>query len=125
MTRRALNPEGVAAAPSPYSHVVIGGDLVFTSGQTPYDANRELVSAEFEPQARQAFDNLGRCLEAAGCEFGDVLKVTTHLAELGHFAAYNEIYREYFEPPYPARTTVQSGLLGFLIEVEAVALLPR
>jgi 2-iminobutanoate/2-iminopropanoate deaminase len=116
-----LNPEGVAQAPSPYSHVIISDDLVYTSGQTPYDAERRLVSEEFGPQARQAFDNLGRCLAAGGCGFEGVIKVTTFLADLGHFDEYNEIYREYFGPPYPARTTVQAGLLGFLIEVEAVA----
>jgi 2-iminobutanoate/2-iminopropanoate deaminase len=121
MARRALKPEGVAQAPSPYSHVVVSGDLVYTSGQTPYDEDRRLVSDAFGPQARQAFENLGRCLAAASCGFDDVLKVTTFLADLGDFEEYNAIYREYFNPPYPARTTVQAGLLGFLIEVEAVA----
>lgn len=121
MGRQAFNPEGVAQAPSPYSHVVVSDDLVYTSGQTPFDTERRLVSDEFGPQARQAFDNLGRCLAGARCGFADVLKVTTFLADLRHFEEYNEIYREYFSPPYPARTTVQAGLLGFLIEVEAVA----
>jgi 2-iminobutanoate/2-iminopropanoate deaminase len=124
MQRQALQPDGVAEAPSPYSHVVLSGDLVFTAGQTPFDAERKLVSDEFEPQARQTFENLGRCLAAAGCGFDDVLKVTTHLADLDHFALYTEVYREYFKPPYPVRTTVQSGLLGFLIEVEAIARRP-
>jgi 2-iminobutanoate/2-iminopropanoate deaminase len=124
MGRQALNPEGVAQAPSPYSHVVVSGDLVYTSGQTPYDEQRRLVSDDVELQARQAFDNLGRCLAAAGCGFSDVLKVTTFLSDLGHFDTYNRVYREYFEAPYPARTTVQAGLLGFHIEVEAVARKP-
>ena len=53
-----------------------------------------------------------------------MLKVTTHLTDLGNFPVYNEIYKQYFEAPYPARTTIQSGLLGFLIEVEAVARQP-
>jgi 2-iminobutanoate/2-iminopropanoate deaminase len=103
---------------------VISGDLVYTSGQTPFDSERRLVSDEFEPQARQAFDNLGRCLSSAGCGFDDVLKATTFLADLQYFDAYNRIYREYFSAPYPARTTVQAGLLGFLIEIEAVARRP-
>lgn len=125
MERQALKPEGVAQAPSPYSHVIVSGDLVYTAGQTPFDADRRLVSEEFDAQARQAFANLGRCLAAAGCGFEHVLKVTTFLADLtGDFDAYNRIYREFFEPPYPARTTVQAGLLGFRIEVEAVARRP-
>jgi 2-iminobutanoate/2-iminopropanoate deaminase len=124
LERQALSPEGVAPSPSPYSHVILSGDLVYTAGQTPFDAERRLVSEEFEAQARAALDNLGRCLAAAGCGFEHVLKVTTFLADLRDFDAYNRIYREYFEPPYPARTTVQAGLLGFRIEIEAVARRP-
>jgi 2-iminobutanoate/2-iminopropanoate deaminase len=104
--------------------VIVSDDLVYTSGQTPYDEHRKLVSDEFEAQARQTFDNLGRCLGTAGCGFEDVLKVTTFLADLADFDTYNRIYREYFSEPYPARTTVQAGLLGFRIEVEAVARRP-
>ena len=66
MSRHAFNPEGVAQAPSPYSHVVISDGLVYTSGQTPFDENRQLVSEEFEAQAHRVFVNLGRCLERQG-----------------------------------------------------------
>lgn len=125
MSREALQPEGLARPAAPYSSVVVSDDLVLLSGQVPFDTDRRLVSEDFEAQARQVFDNVGRCLEAAGCGFGDVLKVTTFLADLGDFAAYNAIYAEYFVEPYPARTTVQAGLLGFRIEVEAVARRPR
>jgi 2-iminobutanoate/2-iminopropanoate deaminase len=104
--------------------VIVSDDLVYTSGQTPFDDRRQLVSDEFEAQAHQTFANLGRCLDAAGCGFEDVLKVTTFLSDLSDFDAYNRIYREYFSEPYPARTTVQAGLLGFRIEVEAVARRP-
>lgn len=59
-----------------------------------------------------------------GCGFEDVVKVTTFLADSGDFAEYNRIYAEYFKPPYPVRTTVSAGLLGFRIEVEAIACRP-
>ena len=99
----------------------MSGELVFVSGQVPFDADRRLVSDAFDDQARQAFDNLGRCLAAAGCSFDDVQKVNAYLADLGDFEAFNRIYGEYFGEPYPARTTVGARLLGFLVEIEAIA----
>ena len=65
------------------------------------------------------------CLAAAGCGLDDVQKVNVYLADLADFAAFNDVYRQTFSPPYPARTTVQVGLPpGLLIEVEVVARLP-
>jgi 2-iminobutanoate/2-iminopropanoate deaminase len=118
----ALQPEGIAVPKALYSPVVVSGDLVLTAGQVAFDPEGNVVSDGIEAQARQAFDNLVRCLEAAGCGLGDVLKVTTFLADLADFEAYNGVYGEYFSPPYPARTTVEAGLApGLRIEVEAIA----
>jgi 2-iminobutanoate/2-iminopropanoate deaminase len=117
-----LQPEGIATPKAPYSPLVVSGDLVLTAGQVAFDADGNIVSDRIEDQTRQVFDNLARCLEAAGCGFGDVLKVNAFLADLADFEAYNDVYREYFAPPYPARTTVQAGLApGLLVEVEAMA----
>ena len=121
MERETFRPEGLARPAAPYSSVVASGDLVLVSGQVPFDAEGLLVSENFDEQARQVFGNLERCLAAAGCGFGDVLKVTAFLADLADFPDYNRVYAEYFVEPYPARTTVQAGLLGFRIEVEAIA----
>jgi reactive intermediate/imine deaminase len=104
--------------------VIVSGDLVFVSGQVPFDAEGKLVSDDFGEQAHQTFKNLAKCLEAAGCGFGDVLKVTAFLTDLGEFATFNEVYRQYFSEPYPARSTIGVNLLGFKIEVEAVARKP-
>jgi 2-iminobutanoate/2-iminopropanoate deaminase len=104
------------------SGVVVSSDLVFTAGQVAFDENRELVSDGIEGQARQVFDNLRRCLEAAGSSLDEVVKVTAYLADLADFEAYNGVYRQYFSAPYPARTTVQAGLApGLRLEVEAIA----
>ena len=68
------------------------------------------------------FENLLACLRAAGCEPADVIKVNAYLTDLGDFAAFNEVYRENFQEPYPARTTVGVSLPGgILVEVEAIA----
>jgi len=123
--RQALQPEGLVVPKAPYSPLVVSGDLVFTAGQVAYDGQGEVVPGGIAEQARQVFENLGRCLAAAGCGFGDVLKVNAYLADMADFAAYNEVYRGYFSPPYPARTTVQAALApGLLLEVEAIARRP-
>jgi 2-iminobutanoate/2-iminopropanoate deaminase len=124
MTREALRPDGLAVPAAPYSSVIVSDDLVFISGQAPFDAERHLVSTAFDEQARQTFENLGRCLEAAGCGFADVLKVNAYLADLVDFEAFNRIYAEYFTDPFPARTTVGALLLGFHIEIDAIARRP-
>ena len=122
MTRNAIQPDGVATPNAPYSPVVVSGDHVFTAGQVGFDANGDLVAGGMEEQARQALENVKACLEAAGCGLGDVVKVNAYLAALDDFDAYNAAYREYFDEPYPARTTVQAGLPpGLLVEIEAVA----
>ena len=120
-SRNAIQPDGLAVPSPPYSPVVVSGDLVYTSGQAPFDADRKLVSEDFAEQAHQTFRNIGLCLAAAGCGFEDVIKVNAFLSDLDDFGVYNEVYREYFDEPYPARTTVGAALLGFKIEVEAVA----
>jgi 2-iminobutanoate/2-iminopropanoate deaminase len=122
--RTAIQPDGLAVPKPPYSPVVVSGDLVYTAGQVPFDENGELVSDEFREQAHQTFRNLGRCLQAAGCSFGDVVKVNAYVTDFADFPVFNEVYREYFSEPYPARTTIGAQLVGFKLEVEAVARKP-
>jgi 2-iminobutanoate/2-iminopropanoate deaminase len=110
----------------PYSNVVVSGELVAIASQVPFDEQDHLVSGAFDDQAHQVFANLGRCLQAAGCGFGDVIKVTGYLASPDLVLAYNEVYRQVFTPPYPARSTVAYSLVvpGMLLQVDALAVLP-
>ena len=122
MPRQALQPEGMATPKPPYSPVVVSGDLVYTAGQVAHDADGSLVAGGIEEQTRQTLENVRTCLDAAGCTLDDVLKVNAFLADLGDFEGYNSVYREFFEQPYPARTSVQAGLPpGILVEIEAMA----
>jgi 2-iminobutanoate/2-iminopropanoate deaminase len=106
----------------PYSPVVVSGDAVYTAGQIANDADGNLLEGGIEDQTRQALQNVRTCLEAAGCTMDDVVKVNAYLADLGNFPGYNEVYVEFFDAPYPARTSVQAGLPGgVLVEIEAVA----
>jgi 2-iminobutanoate/2-iminopropanoate deaminase len=125
MPKQALQPEGIAKPKPPYSPVVVSGDMVYTAGQVAFDESGELVAGGIAEQTRQTLENVRTCLEAAGCTLGDVVKVTAFLTDLGEVAAYNEVYREFFEEPYPARSSVQAGLApGVLVEIEAVARRP-
>jgi 2-iminobutanoate/2-iminopropanoate deaminase len=124
MTFATPRPQGLSEPIAPYSPVVVSGDLVVLSGQVPFDSSGALVSSDFEAQAHQAFDNLVNCLDAAGCRLEHVLKINAYLESFDDFAAFNAIYSTYFSPPFPARTTVQAGLYGFRIEVDAIARRP-
>ena len=116
-----LQPDGVAVPASPFSPVVASGDTVWTAGQIGADANGDYAEG-IEAQTRLALENLRLCLEAAGCTLRDIVKVNAYLTDMENFAAYNAVYREFFEAPYPARTTVGAALApGLLVEIEAVA----
>lgn len=122
MPRQALQPEGLAVPKPPYSPVVVSGDTVYTAGQIGNDPEGNLVEGGIAEQARRTLENVGTCLDAAGCTLDDVVKVNAYLADLGDFPTYNEVYVEFFSKPYPARTSVQAGLPpGVLIEIEAIA----
>ena len=84
----------------------------------------ELVGAgDIAAQTRQVMDDLGAVLSAAGLDFGNVVKTTIFLADLGDFAAVNEVYGSYFAERPPARATVQVAALpkGAGVEIECVA----
>ncbi|HUL83973.1 MAG TPA: RidA family protein [Actinomycetota bacterium] len=125
MTRDARQPDGLPRPSFPYSPVVFGGGLVWTSGQVAVDATGGVVSGGIAEQTRRVLHNVEACLAAAGCTMDDVVKVTAFLADLGDFAAFNAEYAAAFAEPRPARSTVQAGLAaGLLVEIEAVAVVP-
>jgi 2-iminobutanoate/2-iminopropanoate deaminase len=125
MSMLTPQPEGVARPRAPYSPVVVDGGLVYTAGQVGFDERCDLVPGGIEAQTHRALENLTACLRAAGCECADVLKVNAYLADLADFEGFNAVYREFFEEPFPARTTVGVSLPGgILVEIEAIARLP-
>ena len=115
-----------AAAPAaigPYSQATTFGNLVITSGQIPLTADGTLVEGGIEVQTRQVLDNLVAVLEAAGTDLGRVVKTTVFLADMNEFSAMNAVYAEYFQAPYPARSTVQVARLprDVRVEIEVIA----
>ena len=122
MPRNAIQPENLAVPKPPYSPVVVAGDTVYTAGQIANGPDGNLVAGGIEEQTRQTLENVRKCVEAGGLTMDDVVKVNAFLADLGDFPGYNEVYKEFFEAPYPVRTSVQAGLpAGVLVEIEAVA----
>jgi 2-iminobutanoate/2-iminopropanoate deaminase len=78
-----------------------------------------------QEEARLALQNVQRVLEDAGSSLDKVVKVTAYLANMDHFAAFNEVYKEFFRADFPARTCIQAGRLpaDIQVEVDAIAVL--
>jgi enamine deaminase RidA (YjgF/YER057c/UK114 family) len=125
--RHVAAPDGVAAGRG-YSHVVTGrGRLVVVSGQVAQNDRGELVGpGDPAAQARQVFENLGRCLAAAGAGFDDVVKLTLFVLDVADLPAVREARDAVIDTARPpASTAVQVSALvypGYLLEVEAWAL---
>ncbi len=123
MPRQPIHSDAAPAAIGPYSQAVRAGNTVYLSGQTPIDpATGKLVEGDIEVQARRAFDNLKAVCEAAGGSFDDIMRVGLYLTDLGQFAKVNAVMAEYFQTPYPARSTIEVPALpmGSAFEVDAV-----
>jgi 2-iminobutanoate/2-iminopropanoate deaminase len=124
MARATISTNEAPAAIGPYSQAVRAGDLLFTSGQIPLLPDGTLVGGDIRAQARQVMENLRAVLEAGGSSLDQVIKCTCFLADMNDFAAFNDVYGEFFTSEPPARSAVQAARLprDVAVEVEAVAL---
>ncbi len=123
---KIIHSDKAPRAIGPYSQAVRAGDTLYLSGQTPLDpATGKLVEGDISAQARQVFENLKAVLAAAEADFPRVVRVGIYLTDLGNFAAVNEVMKQYFSEPYPARSTigVASLPLGAAVEIDMVAAL--
>ena len=123
-------PEGARqhATAGPYSPVleVDAQRLVVISGQVAVDLDGRVIGSTIEEQTRATLGNCIDCLASAGCTLGDVFKVNIYLADLSHWARFNEVYQEAMPEPLPVRTAVQAILLpGYLVEIEMWAVKAR
>jgi len=126
MPRHRIHTDQAPAAIGPYSQAVRSGNAVYLSGQIALDpASGEVVEGGIDAQARRAFDNLRAVCMAAGGSLHHVARVGLYLTDLGDFAAVNAVMAEYFEAPYPARSTIGVSALpkGVAFEVDAVMVL--
>jgi 2-iminobutanoate/2-iminopropanoate deaminase len=127
--REEYRVEGLAEPISHYTDAVRAGGLLFVSGIVPVDEQGRLVGeGDVVEQTRQVFRNMELVLRAAGCTFADVVKVTTFLLDVNDRATINPVRQEVFGDARPASTLVEVSALavpGALLEIEAVAAIPR
>ena len=123
MSRQIIHTEQAPAAIGPYSQAVRAGNTVYFSGQIPLDpATGNLVDGDIDAQARRAFDNLKAVAEAAGGSLDQIVRLGLYLTDLGEFAKVNAVMQDYFQAPFPARSTIEVAGLpkGAAFEVDAV-----
>ncbi len=133
MRKQVLNPPSVPAPAGNFSHLVrleLGDAvLLFLSGEIALDEAGNLVGeGDMARQTEHVFDTIGKILAAAGAGFDDVVKLTTYLSDLSQLDAHREVRARYLPDPPPASTLVEVSRLvrpGLLVEVEAVAAVPR
>ncbi|MGL4583047.1 MAG: Rid family detoxifying hydrolase, partial [Flavobacterium sp.] len=107
--KKIINSDKAPAPIGPYNHSVMTGDLLFISGQIPFNqATETLVTTGIEDEAKQVMANLNAILEAANMTFENVVKATIFLTDMNDFAKVNEIYGSFFTPATaPARECIQ------------------
>ena len=122
MDKNIISTTNAPGAIGPYSQGITVGDFVFTSGQIPVNPATGEIPEGISAQAEQSCKNVAAILEAAGVTMENVVKTTCFLAEMGDFAAFNEVYARYFTEK-PARSCVAVKTLpkNVLCEVEVIA----
>lgn len=127
MTPAVVSTDRAPRSLSPLSQAVRFGQLLFVSGQVPVNPETgAAVDDGIRDQTRQTMDNLRAILEEAGSSLDEILKTSCFLTNMDDFAAFNEVYAEYFPNRVPARSTFEvSRLAGaFRVEIEAIACIP-
>ena len=120
MPKQKVETSGAPAPSGAYSQAITAGDYMYLSGQGPFDPEGNLVDGSFGDEVRQVFANLAAVAAAAGASLADAVRVGVYLHDMATFDEMNDIYLETFPDPLPARTTIETPLPGFGIEVDVV-----
>ena len=121
---KQIHTDNAPKALGPYSQAIEAGGMVFASGQVPIDpATDQFVEGGIKEQTRQSLTNARNILREANTDLTHVVKTTVFLSDMDNFAAMNEVYAEFFQQPYPARSAVAVKTLpkGALVEIECIA----
>lgn len=121
--KKSVVTKNAPGAIGPYSQGVDLGSLVITSGQLPLNPETGECPEGITEQTKQSLNNVKGVIEASGLTMADVGKLTVFLKDMNDFAAMNEVYKTFFEEPYPARSAVEVARLpkDVLVEIEAIA----
>lgn len=121
---KSISTNNAPAAIGPYSQAIEANGTVYVSGQLPIiPATGQFAEGGIQAEARQSLTNIKNILAEAGLGMQNVVKVTVLLADISNFTAVNEVYAEFFDAPYPARSAFAVAALpkGANIEIEAIA----
>lgn len=114
-----LQTDDAPVAIGPYSQGIKDGDRIYVSGQGPIDPSTgEIIEGDIEDETARTIENIAAVLASADRSLSDVLKTTVFVRDMRHYDAVNEVYAEYFEEPYPARSAVEVDDLPIDIGVE-------
>lgn len=122
--KNVLNTNNAPAAIGPYSQGIEVNGMIFLSGQLPIDPSTgAFPDGGIKEQTRQSLLNAKAILESAGLDLSYVVKTTVLLSDIANFGPMNEVYAEFFEQPYPARSAfaVKDLPKGALVEIECIA----
>ncbi len=115
--------ENAPKATGPFSHAIVNGNLVYTSGQIYLTQEGKLLEGTTEEQTHQIMKNLQAILETAGVSFKDVVKTTIYVTDMSIYGLINTVYGSYMEEPFPAREVVcvKDLPLSAKIEISMIA----
>ncbi|UVI31350.1 RidA family protein [Paenibacillus spongiae] len=118
---KAIQVDQAPQFPLPFSHAIRSGDFVYVSGQVGVDPSTgQVVGESIEEQTKQCLRNIAIILKAEGLTLDHVVKVNAYV-RADSFPGYNAAYRESFNEPFPARTSVPCDLGAYLVEIDVVA----
>jgi len=120
MARTPVLSSGAPAPSGGYSQGIVAGGFLFLSGQGPYDASGSRVGTTITEQVRQVLENLDAVARTGGSSLQNAVRVGMYISDMKHFEEMDAAYRSFFSDPMPARTTIQSDLVGFDVEGDAV-----
>lgn len=124
--KELITAAGTPTAIGPYSPGLKVGNLVFLSGSIPLDpATGQVVPGDIAAQTARVMENIKALLAGVGADFSHIVRTTVFMVDLAEFAAMNEVYAGYLQPPYPARSTVQVSRLprDVRVEIDVIAVL--
>lgn len=123
---QAISTLNAPQAIGPYVQAVQHGNVIYTSGQIPLTKDGVLSGDDITTQTHQVMKNIEAILAAAGTNMNNIIKTTCFLSDMNNFAAFNEVYKSYFDRSFPARSCVEVARLprDVLVEVEVIAVLP-
>lgn len=117
--KQIINTPKAPAAIGTYSQAVKAGALVFLSGQIPLDpSTMEIAKGDFKARVRRVFENIKAVVEEAGGSLPQIVKLTIYLTTMDNFSLVNEVMKEYFSDPYPARAVVAVAALPKNVDIE-------